>query len=371
MGEYRKARVLIIDNSVKVSGAYRSIIASIQMLEDKLETFFAVPKGIWDTAPLPKNKIYWFQYLEIHKGWKVINYLPRLLANTIRASKIISTNDITVVHVNDIYNMMGVLLKLFHPRVRLVYHVRLLRSSYAKPVYGVWRFLVRRFADRIICVSRSVLHDIGEGDNVKVIYDALPGAWQLNERYQMPATSEVKALYIGNYIQGKGQDHALDAISQAIKEVPSLRLKFLGDLTGSGDSKAFLHRLESKTAEYNLERYVTFAGYSDQVQREILDSHFVINFSESESFSMTCLESLACRRPIIVTNCGGPEEIVQDGVNGLIIPNRSVPHMTKALVKMASDADLRSRFSKNALIDFHTKFNIELLSEQLRITYTE
>ena len=56
----------------------------------------------------------------------------------------------------------------------------------------------------------------------------------------------------------------------------------------------------------------------------------MLNFSESESFSMTCLESLYYGTPLIATDSGGPAELFKHGESGHLVPNRDVQAMAKA-----------------------------------------
>ena len=51
------------------------------------------------------------------------------------------------------YNMLGVCLKIIHPNIRLIYHVRLRKTSYVEPLYNIWVLLIKKFADEVICVS--------------------------------------------------------------------------------------------------------------------------------------------------------------------------------------------------------------------------
>ena len=54
--------------------------------------------------------------------------------------------------------------------------------------------------------------------------------------------------------------------------------------------------------------------------RRIDNAFAALNCSESESFSITCLDGSAAGLPVIATKCGGPEEIVVDGKTGFLVP---------------------------------------------------
>jgi glycosyltransferase involved in cell wall biosynthesis len=100
-------------------------------------------------------------------------------------------------------------------------------------------------------------------------------------------------------------------------------------------------------------------GYSDDVERDIKSADIVLNFSESESFSHTCLEACAFGRPIIATRCGGPEEIVDDGVSGILVPVRDTDAMVAALSSLGNDAAKRVSMGQSGRQIVRQRFSTE------------
>jgi glycosyltransferase involved in cell wall biosynthesis len=62
----------------------------------------------------------------------------------------------------------------------------------------------------------------------------------------------------------------------------------------------------------------------------------VLNFSEAESFSMTCAEAGFYGKPVIASKCGGPEEIIDDGKTGLLVQNKNRQQMEEAMLQLAA-----------------------------------
>ena len=171
----------------------------------------------------------------------------------------------------------------------------------------------------------------------------------------------VQAL-LANYIEGKGHLHAVHAFAQAYGENPTLRLRFVGGDMGLEKNRALKKLLELTAVQMGIDQVLVFGGYSDDVELEIKNADIVLNFSESESFSHTCLEACAFGRPIIATRCGGPEEIIEDGISGLLVPVGAVDKMAKAILTLSADPAMRlemrragprivrSRFSEAAFV---------------------
>ena len=96
----------------------------------------------------------------------------------------------------------------------------------------------------------------------------------------------------------------------------------------------------------------------------------MLNFSESESFSMTTLEALAFGTPIIATKSGGPSEIIENGVTGILVEVNNIQAMSNSIIGLVKDVEKMAIFSKNGLSLVQSKFSLKKQSEQLSILYT-
>jgi glycosyltransferase involved in cell wall biosynthesis len=289
-----------------------------------------------------------------------------LFINSFKVRQIIKTNQIEILHVNDLYNMIGVVLKFIKPNLKVVYHVRLLPGSYAAVLYRFWIRLVFRYADSIVCVSQTVFKSLPVTRKKFLIYDALPvppnkkGAIK-NSRFTF--------LYPANYIQGKGHKHALNAFKAVYSQLGQAQLIFVGGDLGKGKNRNYLNELKQQVDKCRLTEHVIFFDQANNLETFYRSADVVLNFSESESFSMTCLESLLFGTPVIATRCGGPEEIIEHEVNGLLVTNRNIAEMKAALVRLYQDADLRKHLANNA-IKVAEKFSLVESSKKMHDLYT-
>jgi glycosyltransferase involved in cell wall biosynthesis len=71
------------------------------------------------------------------------------------------------------------------------------------------------------------------------------------------------------------------------------------------------------------------------------------------------LEAMACRVPVIASAVGGIGDVVRSGENGLLVPEKDVDALTKAIIKLADEKNLRIRLAENgyrtAINDFSWK----------------
>ncbi len=364
-----RIKVLLIDNSVQHTGAYHSILCFIRELHEKVAFYFAVPNGCWTNNPdIPQDRLQIFRFIELNKSLKVIWYLPRLIINLVKIRGLTRRWDIDVVHVNDLYNMLGVCLKIVKPSIRVVYHVRLRKGSYVGPMYNTWIRLIVRFADAIVPVSNCVKNELRiKSEKVTRIYDAVDSSWESVPPVSFDRQQDLRFLYVANFIPGKGQDFALKAF-ELVKQ-KNITLRFVGATGKSGKNRAYLESLKRYVVNKKLEARVSFTEYQIDMADQLAWAHVALNFSESESFSMVCLEALASGRPVIATRCGGPEEIIRDDENGFLVENRDIASMAQRVSHLAEHPDLVLELSSNAKVDLMEKFGIELLSGKLYQVY--
>lgn len=116
---------------------------------------------------------------------------------------------------------------------------------------------------------------------------------------------------------------------------------------GKGSKAA---ELEGLARELGISDRVVFEGeISHKLVPEILNGLDVfVALSREESFGVSILEAAGCGLPIIVSDCGGLLEIIEDRKTGLIVPRES-PHIaSEAMHRLYSDSDLRDGLGRAA-----------------------
>jgi glycosyltransferase involved in cell wall biosynthesis len=343
--------VLIVDNSVAVTGALNAMRHATGPLQASGQWRFAymLPTGSAGRAVLAADGyvVHELPFVEIsrRKG-DLLRYVPMLLLNGWRLHRLARRTGASIVHLNDFYNLTGYVAKLLSlGRLRVVTHVRFLPQSLVQPLARTWRWLAGVGASRVVCVSQAVRRYFGPNPKNQVVYDPLPGT----ERHPVPThpprpDGTIQLLYLSNYTLGKGQDLALAAFQQAYAQDSRLRLRFAGGDMGMAKNQEFRQQLEATAAQAGLGDVVQFGGFVTDVEAAIKTADIVLNFSESESFSLTCLDALFFGTPLIASDCGGPAELFEHERSGLLVPNRDVPAMSAAIVRLAARADLRQQF---------------------------
>lgn len=147
---------------------------------------------------------------------------------------------------------------------------------------------------------------------------------------------------IGRLTLQKGFICLLKSVHILISENIPCRLIILGE----GPEKK---RLKKLALELGIDNKVSFLGFQQNPYKYLKRSTIFVLSSIYEGFPNVLLESMALGIPSIATRCPtGPEEIITDGVNGILVPPSDERALADAIKKLLLDKDLRKRLSEAA-----------------------
>lgn len=155
---------------------------------------------------------------------------------------------------------------------------------------------------------------------------------------------KVRLLFVGRLANQKGLPYLLQALAGLEKAIID-RIEV--ELVGSGPEEA---RLRSMSAGLDLSSVVRFAGWVPRV--EIVEHYqradvFVLP-SLDEGMPNVVLEAMACGMPILATDIRGNRELVQDNMNGLLVPTEDVESLVRALRELVTNDGLRARMGEKS-----------------------
>jgi phosphatidyl-myo-inositol dimannoside synthase len=169
----------------------------------------------------------------------------------------------------------------------------------------------------------------------------------------------VNILCVGRLIERKGQDHLLRAFARLRSKLTSpVKLT----LVGTGDTEMSLKNLAKDLLIANS---VDFAGVvpGEKMPDIFKRGDIFVLPSQNEGMSIALLEAMACGLPVVVTNTGGTVELVQENVNGFVVPWADVQALTEQLDLLIKDQQLRSRLGQ-ASRQTAIKFSWDAMSQR-------
>ncbi|HYD91989.1 MAG TPA: hypothetical protein VEA37_10945, partial [Flavobacterium sp.] len=246
--------ILIIDNSTAFTGAFKCAVNEAELLSGDHRFVFVLNQSS-TLDPLLREKgitVYKLPMVEIRRSIGVLLRYPfALLQNTRALLKIIRTENVDVVQVNDFYNMLGIMLKLSGFKEKLLTYVRFLPSVMPGILRNTWIKLGLKYSYKMIGVSDAVIKQLPENEKKTRIYDPVQLAEGLPEKsYEEKEIIDI--LYLGNYIPGKGQDAALEAFAKAYAHNNKIRVSFMGGDMGLEKNATFKKSLENRANELRL-----------------------------------------------------------------------------------------------------------------------
>ncbi len=154
-------------------------------------------------------------------------------------------------------------------------------------------------------------------------------------------------LYVGRMDSAsswKGVEVLITSFIETRRAVPRARLK----LVGSGDSIPGLRALaESLGLEESIEFTGPLAGEQLVSAYQHACALVLPSLTESESFGMTLVEAMACGRPVVGSRVGGIPYVIEDGVNGLLVPPGDPAALSRACQRLLLDSDLNARLGSS------------------------
>ncbi|MGC3946016.1 MAG: glycosyltransferase [Chryseolinea sp.] len=355
--------IIIVENAVDVTGSLVSSIRTANLLRETFNFLFVLPSGSKAGQLVRTNghQVKEIAMKELSRNpWANLKYVFSLSINTITFRRFLRKSKPVLIVNNDFYNLLPVAYRGLGGKVPYICFVRFLPNRFPKLLVRIWYSSHLRYASKIVAVSQAVYNQLPFDDKLTVVYNELPV-----KTVELSAPSGHLILCPGNYITGKGHNFALEAFNNVAQRYPEWRLRFVGGDMGLEKNRLYKSKLQKSAQDLGLLDRIEFLSFSSNLGEHYLEAALVLNFSESESFSLTTLEAQFYGRPVIATRCGGPEEIVSDGETGILVPVRDVEAMTKAIERLISSSELREKMGKSGYSHVREKFSHENTIEKL------
>lgn len=173
-------------------------------------------------------------------------------------------------------------------------------------------------------------------------------------------------LYVGRLEERKGVEYLLHAFAGVRRRHPDLRLRILG----RGERLA---ALTAQASRLGVEAAVEFVGWVDHAAVDeqyrrcavfVLPSIFTAD-GGYEPFSNVVLEAMACGAPVISTTANGASyDVLEHGVNGLVVPDRDAPALERALLEVLDAPAAAEAIGRRGWETIRDRFNVDRMAER-------
>ncbi|HZT66419.1 MAG TPA: glycosyltransferase family 4 protein [Acidimicrobiales bacterium] len=268
--------------------------------------------------------------------------VARLLRRLPRVVRELSplAGDYDLVHVNSSVVVGGVLAGAA-ARKPVVVHVR---ESYAgrRWMWWAWCLVLSVVARRVVAVSEAIRAEAPPWLRRRTVVVA--------DCPSLPAEQAEGGegiVCIGRINDWKGQDVLVRALADSSLRALRPAVTFVGDVYPGGEG--YRRQLQELVAQLGLEDRVTFAGYTDAPATIARRAGIAVFPSRRpEPFGFALVECMAMGHACIATGAGGPADIVDHGVTGLLVPPDDAAALARSIACLIRDPALRARIGAAA-----------------------
>ena len=252
-------------------------------------------------------------------------------------------------------------------------HIHTAYYGFRKRNILIERFL-SIFTDKIICVSNSTREFVEKIEGIDVNKTCLIYNGTESSNIHTPSTSvdrtslalspeDFVIITVASLMENKGHHHLLDAINILSKKYRSIWLLIVGD----GPLRS---RLEEYAKSLKISSRIVFTGLRKDVHSLLyLSDLFILCPIEREGLGVSIIEAMSMGIPVIGTSIGGIPELIENQVNGLLVPPCNSYELAVAIEKLFVDKDQRIKMAEKAKRKYEQNFTALKMVKHVELLY--
>lgn len=162
----------------------------------------------------------------------------------------------------------------------------------------------------------------------------------------------------------KGHEYLIEAAPEVVQRIPAVRFLLVGD-------GILREEFRRRIAELGLARHFVFAGLvaPEAVSSYLHAMDIVVHASVWEGLARVLPQAGIAGKPVISFAIDGAPEVCLDDQTGILVPPRSIPELSAAIIRLAEDPALRLRLGMTGRTMFSERFRHEHMTAQIREVY--
>ena len=176
---------------------------------------------------------------------------------------------------------------------------------------------------------------------------------------QRDNSKPIVVLMVARAIWHKGIREYYEAADRLKNE--NIEFRLIGDTDTGNPSCADEEFLKSSN--------VKWFGHRDDIKEQIQECNIFVLPSYREGVPRTLLEASSLAKPMVTTDAIGCREVVDDGVNGFLVPVKDSVELSKRILELSKDSELREMMGSSAREKALKEFDIKIVVQKYMEVY--
>jgi len=254
-------------------------------------------------------------------------------------------------------------------------------SKFRNFVYYRLEKFAGKFTDVLITINKDdyrVATEKNMAPNGKVIYIKGVGVdtekfdpKKINEdkkREILSKSSINKEIFVVSSIGRLEREKHFDQIMEALRNVKKKGLRFKFLIAGDGSLYSDLLKI---TKLYGMQEEITLLGLIDEIPELLFVSNVCVTASSREGLGLSVLEAMAMERPVVAYNIRGVRDLVEDGVNGFLVPFGDVKALSEKIKYLLEHPEIAEEMGKKGRERIEKEFSLDAILLQMEKLYKE
>lgn len=298
--------------------------------------------------------------LELEQSWGAYRLIKKL--NNRKPFDLIETSEARSFWVSLLLKNIPIAVRLHGEEYTFFKHTPSLVFGFGiKLARALQRIAMRRakvFISPSVAHAQEIRNEFGLNlPPLKVI----PYMIEIKELKTMPRDGNI-LLYAGRLERRKGICELLQAFGEVIRQFPNARLL----LAGGAHPTLSRFEIERLVEENSIRNHVEFLGHltSEKLSEIYRRTSIAIFPSYYETLGVSAMEPMVYKIPVIATLSGALPEVIENERNGLLVPAGDVQALSKAMIRLLKDPQLRERMGEEGCRLAKQKFPYERIFEK-------
>jgi len=241
---------------------------------------------------------------------------------------------------------------------------------------GLKKALLKAGSTQFVAVSKRLKEDLAQQgfidpERTQVIYNGVrtrdytrKPTGRLKKRLSLPEEA-ILVGSLGNIRPAKNYELLIQVAERVKQILPNVHFVVAGH-----KKEPLMGRLEQLAEKAGVSGRVHFIGFQADSRAFLSELELFLLTSSSEGFSISTIEAMATGLPVIATRSGGPEEIIEEDVSGILVDVGDSEGLANEVCAVLEDPEKRKRLSVVGTDRVRTAFEMEKMSKAYGYLYS-